>query len=1359
MEDLLLSVIGSPPGTRQAAVSSASYQMLRLQASTAEELIQILLKRLRTSSEGGATDICMLLLNVCTSGEVSPDTAEALVEQLVKFVLAHLDWSSTVLWSSALFHFFCTDEVTVSIFAEYDVQKAAVEGLRRYRDQTLTAASCAALLSHFNFYPIDDGITQLAKCLEALKANMIVCSTATRSLAEFTSYFADGSDRFRAACEEFVAADGPKTLEGVIRNHHTHEDIQVCCARIVANITSCIDSPLSDGSSMVYSYLQEALVRFPSNEMLLSHVLRALGNVPDAVSDVTVVADVLKRKTKSTVTERVIQQAIRCLSSVAMHVKDRKQQIHQTGCVPLVLEAMKAYSKGNVSIQEEGCNLLSYLSFDSEVITHTITQQGGIQLVLQAMATFPKAQNLLTAACAALSGLTFNNSVGQKIVLESDGVAAIIKAMKEGDKARLQENGCLAIGTMCWNTDLKAEVVRLDGITVIMKALEEHYTSSGLVKNACRALAQIAFNCERYRDDMSTLGVIPLIIRAMAHHPHHDRAQMHGCVALSYLSWTNDNNASLIAEHDGYSVIVDAMRNHPHNHEVQEHACRALANISTVTLPNSMVALEQIVAAMRRHERVPEVQEEACRAIVTLSLVAAANKDKLGDLNAGERVVAAMQNFPKVHLVQQEACNALAHLAYEHASLNRAITGLNGVALLLTAMKLHPQSAKVQLNACGGLSALAFDNPTAQRQIFEQGGVEHVIKAMKNFERLRMLELGCSVLGTLAWNADIKEKVAILAVPEILRAMKAYEDNALLQKSTCRAVSQFAFNSESNRKLLTEIGAIPLIVRAMRVHYQTEKLVVHALKALTYLCWENAVVAQAITDEHIDDVLATIQREYQNDERVFNEAAHLHRILNRKAGSSPSPSSKSPGKGGMQASPPAASPLPMNNAGSPTSVRSKGEFLVPPSPPQQDKDELFRLYRAPIDTQSQRLNRGGGMSSGTSPTTANPPHSSSHFSVSHASMSQQQQQQRGGGKQSNSGGSNRQFQEQPAQQRKRSPPPPANHPPGQQQQQQRPAAAVPAASAVPTGSKAFFVDELENAIVRQQQQQNNQQHPQSQTSSTSVPLPKSKRGGGGAVTTGNNNHGGQQQPQQQQQQHKGPSQQQQYQQQHNNNRQNQNQQQQPAAARRDNQPYRGGNQNPQNVGGGRVHIDPAIASASLAQPHQQPFNVRRGEYRNDEYRGGQQQQQQQQRPAPQQQQHGNNSNNYSNNNYRQQQQFQHQQEVIPAGFEDPRFQRKNEGDQARRRAKRPEDLWDDPDPDTFHGNRNVGAKNWQQEELRASETDGQPSSHQYSSHHGNYGGRGGGGGGGGYRGGGAGGGNGGGGGGGFNRNNAGGQRR
>lgn len=1297
MEDLLLAVIASPAGTRQSAVSSAAYQMLRLQASTAEEYIQILCKRLRTSSESGAADVIMLLLNVCVASDIAPDVAENLVEQLVQFVLAHLDWSETVKWASALFHFFSTDEVTVSIFAEYDVPKVAVEGLRRYHEQGVTAAACAALLSHFNFYPIGDGITQLTKCLEALKANAMVCQTVTRTLAEFTSYFDGSADRFRTSCEEFIAADGHKALEGVMKNQHTNEDIQVCGARIVANVTSAMDSPFSDASAPIFAVLQqEALKRFPDNEMLHSHTLRALGNVPDAVLDVSVVANVMK--TLGFTSERVAQQAIRCLSSVAMHVKDRKHQIHSTGCIPFVLDAMRRYRE-NAHIQEEGCNLLSYLSFDSEVITSTITQQGGIQLVLQAMSSFPKAQNLLTAACAALSGLTFNNAVGQKIVLECNGVASIIKAMKGGDKARLQENGCLSIGTMCWNTDLKTEVVRLDGIPVIMKALEEHYTSSGLVKNACRALAQIAFNCERYRDDMSALGVIPLIIRAMAHHPHHDRAQMHGCVALSYLSWTNEANASLIAEHDGYTVIVDAMKNHPHNHEVQEHACRALANISNVSLANSVFALEQIVAAMRRHDRVGEVQEEACRAIVTLSLVSSANKDKLYEINAADRVIAAMQNFPKIHLVQQEACNALAHLAYEHSNLNRTITEQQGVALLLSAMKNHPQSAKVQLNACGGLSALAFDNTTAQRQIFEQGGVEHVIKAMKNFERLRMLELGCSVLGTLAWNADIKEKVAVLAVPEILRAMKAYDDNALLQKSTCRAVSQFAFNSESNRKLLADAGAIPLIVRAMRNHWQTEKLVVHALKALTYLCWENAVVAQAIAGENIEEVLTRVQNEYQSDERVFNEATHLSKILSRKSSTSPSMSSKSPSgtRGGLApASPPVGSPVPVAFAS--PNVR-KDDFLVPPSPPQQDKEELLRLYRAPVDVAAPRGNysRSGGGGGQGLPSSA-------------AGGNLQQRGNRQGDDKRKDGGARRQYQQHgngsrmdddvgaSAVRRDYTPPPVAQPP--------KPATAPVAVAAaalgtVPPGTKAVFLEDLENAISRQQHAAPQQQHQQQQQQH--VPLPKSKRGGQANAF------------QHQQQQH------QQGQHQHQQQQQQNAQHQQPGGG------SRGGGHGGRGGGGGgggyqqqqggkpqydrgfkveerhatRVHLDPEVSRHH--QAHQQ-------------------QPQQQQRGGYQQQ-------NNNNNRYQQQQQQQHYQQqqqrpgappannVIPDGFSDPRFQRKDDQSHQRRgggggggghggNARRPEDIWDDPDPGTFHGNRSVGARNWQQEETIRAATEG-----------------------------------------------------
>lgn len=945
MEEVFDQLVRGTP-MQQLTVKAADtpeYTILCAQVPDPAKRVTVLQNRLQTSTESSAAQNATLLLKTCVSSQLSPDEVEAMVENLVGIARQHSNWPEFARWVCALIHYYCTDDFTVSLFSEFEVPKVAVETLRNNPHNRRSVLAAATLLSHFNLYDIGDGITQLTNVLQGHGADATIVRVATRALAEFTSYYRELPDRFLPASQEFVDAKGVAALEGVLHEHIGDEEITTYVARIMANVTSSGAAGMVDADSPVMMYLADALARYQQSEMLCGHVLRIFSNLPrsqfidwDCVSS-------LFSNTKS---ELVVLECIHFLCGVAINVKEMKTKIYTTGCVPRVLEMMRVY-QNNAAIQEEVCSLLSYLSFDSETITASITESGGLVLVLNAMRKFPGNEDLLMSACAALSGLTFNNQAGQQVIVDNGGVALILDSMRRGKKARLQENGCLAIGTMCWNSDLKADVVRLGGVQVIMKALEEHYMSSGLVKNACRALAQVAFNCERYRDEMSAKGVIPLIIRGMEQHPNYDRAQMHGCVALSYLSWTNEDNAAQITANHGYKVVVDAMRNHPNNHEVQEHACRALANISNVSLADSVAALDQIVAAMRRHENISEVQEEACRAIVTLSLVSPSNKDRLYELLGADAVIAAMKRFPHIQLVQQEACNALAHLAYEHSDLNRAVTRLGGVALLLTAMRTHKSSPKVQLNACGGLSALAFDNTVAQQQIFELGGVQCVIHAMDNFERLRMLELGCSVLGTLAWNTEIKERVAVDAIPEILKAMRAHSNNALLQKSTCRAISQFAFNSENNRQLLADAGAIPLIVNAMRTHLATEKLIVHALKALTYLCWENTQVAETIISERVEEVLQRIVEHYEQTHRVYNEAVHLSKILFRKTTGSPSP-------GVRIVSPPIASPMPIQHTPGP-----RRENPAPPSPPPRDDPE-DHFYSAPTDGPQEASQRDRG---------------------------------------------------------------------------------------------------------------------------------------------------------------------------------------------------------------------------------------------------------------------------------------------------------------------------------------------------------------------------------------------------------------
>ncbi|RNF12733.1 hypothetical protein TraAM80_00085 [Trypanosoma rangeli] len=946
MNKLFIQVVSGAPRQMYDSIpaSSPEYTILCAQAPDPEDRIALLMRRFTTSTEGSSAQTMCYLLQTCASANVSPDEAEHIVETLVEFADHHPSWTETIKWICALIHYYCTDDVTVSIFSECGAPSVAVRALKEnVQNDQLVLAACA-LLSHFNLYPIGDGISQLARALQAHHADALVCKVACRALAEFTSYVLECPSSFVPSNKEFVEANGVEVLESVLRDQIGDEETTRYVARIAANVTSSGIPNSLEADSKVISYLAEAMGRYADSDLLCSHALHVFSNFPNSSY---IEWDTVAKIFKTTESEATTLEAIHFFCSVAMNVKTQKQLIYSTGCLQRVLEVMRKH-ESNGAIQANACSLLSYLSFDSETITSEITESCGILLVLKAMQNFPDNEDLLVSACAALSGLTFNNFQGQQVIIQENGVARILDAMRFGKSARLQENGCLAIGTMCWNSELKADVVRLNGVELIMKALEEHYTSPGLVKNVCRALAQVAFNCEAYRDAMCASGAIPLIIKGMAQHPDYDRVQMHSCVALSYLSWNNEENSAKIAQNKGYGVIINAMRNHLHNYEVQEHAARAIANIGTVPCEDLEQAPEQIVAAMRRHEHVSEVQEETCRAIVTLSLISPAYKDKLCELNVVEFVVAAMRNFAGDQVVQQEACNALAHLAYEHAKLNKAVTELNGVEVLLTAMKTYVNAPKVQLNACGGLSALAFDNTLAQQQIYDLGGVACVIRAMTNFERLRMLELGCSVLGTLAWNTEIKERVAVVAIPEILKAMRVHYQSPLLQKSTCRAISQFAFNSESNRRLLADSGAIPLIVTAMRSHITMDKLLVHGIKALTYLCWENTQVAEAIINEGIEEVLQKIVNTYSSSQRVYGEAVHLSKILFRKVSSSPQ---------ARMCSPPFFSPVSMSQTPGPGVTQAeKAMFLSPPTQMDMNVPQFHALPQE-LSRQEGRLQR------------------------------------------------------------------------------------------------------------------------------------------------------------------------------------------------------------------------------------------------------------------------------------------------------------------------------------------------------------------------------------------------------------------
>ena len=93
---------------------------------------------------------------------------------------------------------------------------------------------------------------------------------------------------------------------------------------------------------------------------------------------------------------------------------------------------------------------------------------------------------------------------------------------------------CVGIAP-CLPTDSnKAEIARLDGIDVVLTAMQSHETHVGIQEQGCAAIANLALD-DMNRRAIASKGGIKLVENARNLHPHSNEVQEHSATALKNL--------------------------------------------------------------------------------------------------------------------------------------------------------------------------------------------------------------------------------------------------------------------------------------------------------------------------------------------------------------------------------------------------------------------------------------------------------------------------------------------------------------------------------------------------------------------------------------------------------------------------------------------------------------------------------------------------------------------------------------------------------------------------------------------------------------------------------------------------------
>ena len=119
----------------------------------------------------------------------------------------------------------------------------------------------------------------------------------------------------------------------------------------------------------------------------------------------------------------------------------------------------------------------------------------------------------------------------------------VVKGMQQHSAdAKLQEVGCVVLGTVAAHQVMKTMVRGHGAVSAICAAMQAHPTSVLVAKNGARALSLLVANCEPNCAEVVAQGGIPCLLAAISNHPHAERTVFYSCVALRFLSLKSDDN-------------------------------------------------------------------------------------------------------------------------------------------------------------------------------------------------------------------------------------------------------------------------------------------------------------------------------------------------------------------------------------------------------------------------------------------------------------------------------------------------------------------------------------------------------------------------------------------------------------------------------------------------------------------------------------------------------------------------------------------------------------------------------------------------------------------------------------------------
>ncbi|KAL3885769.1 hypothetical protein ACJMK2_025810 [Sinanodonta woodiana] len=530
----------------------------------------------------------------------------------------------------------------------------------------------------------------------------------------------------------------------------------------------------------------------------------------------------------------IVKKCCIILGNIASVEVETSRSLMYIGAVHCIISMMNR-CKDNADVLQNGCRSLGLFASHDETCVD-VASANAPQAVLTAMTSFPEERNVQESGCWALACLTRK---GETLAdLNSEDVTKVLyKAIDTfPNDVSIQEYGAWVL---CNLSVLECRLNKDDerkAVSILVSNILKIQDNIELQEEITNALAYLVTDNNTVQEELVKIGGLEALLSTMRRLEDNVNIQTNGCRAIGNMAVNKELRTSLVIA-GAPDVVVLAMLNLDRTLIIQEYGCVALTNVSADDVGNKIRVLKcgtvpTVLNAMKLFNNEENLQLCALRTLKNLIELDNACWS-LVDEEGVTVVKTVISSFPSSMDIQYFGCQLLAHFPRKGVP--------NGVLEDIEKTLLHRKDmcgtdAGIACSLCSFYQNLLISGCSTAKT-FTQDAFSTVINIMDKFSEDNEIQIcGCKIValliaGSETWQHFMNRRV----LQVVLKAMTSLVSDLDLQIVACGTLAYLS-DDESKLSLLTDLGMLHTILKAVEYHKKEYQLNVLALIVVENLC-------------------------------------------------------------------------------------------------------------------------------------------------------------------------------------------------------------------------------------------------------------------------------------------------------------------------------------------------------------------------------------------------------------------------------------------------------------------------------------------------------------------------------------------